>query len=155
MGGGHNHLDEAPQARRRKRAAEVVLVDVPRKPPPAPKGLRGKRERELWRELWADPVAALWSASDGRLVARLAVLLARIEADGRDCPGWVFGLSMGLEDRLALNVRSRRAAGIVLEPPAGKVDERGGLDADLTKTLALNRRRGRAAMLAGVEVWPA
>ena len=98
------------------RRGTIELVDEPRKPPPAPRTL-DKRERELWRELFSDPIADLWSAGDRRLVVRLIGLLVRLEREGASAPGWVYALAQSLEDRLTLNPRARRAAGIVFVEP--------------------------------------
>ena len=97
------------------RRGTIELVDEPRKPPPAPRTL-DKRERELWR-LFSDPIADLWSAGDRRLVVRLIGPLVRLEREGASAPGWVYALTQSLEDRLTLNPRARRAAGVVFVAP--------------------------------------
>ena len=120
------------------RRGGVELVDEPRKPPAAPRSL-DRRSKALWRELFSEPVSELWGDGDGRLVTRLVGLLVRIERDGADAPGWVFALCQGIEDRLYLNPRARRAAGIVLVPPPASSRSRekvGRLD---------DRRRARLA----------
>jgi hypothetical protein len=106
--------DEQPAAGNLRRL--IVLEDRPRRAPRAPATLAG-RERELWRELMREPVAATWTKNDARLVVRLAGLLARLELEGAAAPASTHGIVLGLEDRLALNPRARRAAGIVLVPP--------------------------------------
>lgn len=98
-------------------AGVVELVDVARKPPAAPRSL-DKGTRAVWRELYTEPVAGLWRAVDRALVLRLVLLRRRLELEGADAPGWVYGVAQGLEDRLLLNPRARRAAGIVyVDPP--------------------------------------
>ena len=99
------------------RRGTIELVDEPRKPPPAPRTL-DKRERELWRELYSDPVADLWTAGDRRPVVRLIGLLVRLEREGASAPGWVYALTQSLEDRLALNPELGERLGIVFVPPA-------------------------------------
>lgn len=122
-----------------KRTGPIELHDVQRKPPAAPRTFRGKRERELWRELYAEPVAELWRPTDTSLVVRLIGLRVRLEREGADASGWVYAATSSLEDRLLLNPRARRAAGIVyVPPPVG--DSRGGKVRQLD-----DRRRERMA----------
>jgi hypothetical protein len=109
----------------------VELVDRPRKPPPAPRKLDAPA-RKIWRELYAEPVADLWRPVDAALVLRLVVLRRRLELEGAEAPGWVYGVMQGHEDRLLLNPRARRVAGVVyVEPEAAssgstvrRIDER-------------------------------
>lgn len=98
-------------------AGVVELVDVARKPPAAPKKLDAGT-RAVWRELYSAPVAALWRPEDRALVLRLVLLRRRLELEAADAPGWLYGVAQGLEDRLLLNPRARRAAGILyVDPP--------------------------------------
>lgn len=98
-------------------AGVVELVDEPRKPPAPPKGLDAG-SRAVWRELYTEPVAGLWRKVDRALVLRLVLLRHRLELEGVDAPGWVYGVAQGLEDRLLLNPRARRAGGVVyVDPP--------------------------------------
>jgi hypothetical protein len=94
----------------------VELPAGPREPERPPARLRGRRERELWRELHREPVAELWTDGDRRLALRLVLLLARIERDPEPAVG-LYGAVQGVEDRLLLNPRSRRAAGVTILPP--------------------------------------
>jgi hypothetical protein len=93
------------------------LVDEPRKPPAVPRSLDA-RSKAIWRELYSAPVAALWRDEDRALVLRLILLRRRLEDELADAPGWVYGVVQGLEDRLLLNPRARRAAGVVYVEPA-------------------------------------
>jgi hypothetical protein len=91
-----------------------AIADTPRTPPLPPDELTAP-ERVAWRELWASPVAALWTSDDAPTVVRLIRLRARIDAEGvMDAPVSLFAQVGQLEDRLALNPRARRQAGIVL-----------------------------------------
>ena len=98
---------------RRGRAGHTIS-DAPRTPPPPPDGLTAA-ERAAWRELWASPVSVLWTSDDAPAVVRLIRLRARIDSEGvMDAPVSLFSQVGQLEDRLALNPRARRQAGIVV-----------------------------------------
>jgi hypothetical protein len=98
---------------RRGRAGHTIS-DAPRTPPPPPDGLTAS-ERAAWRELWSSPVSVLWTSDDAPAVVRLIRLRARIDAEGvANCPVSLFSQVGQLEDRLALNPRARRQAGIVV-----------------------------------------
>ena len=98
---------------RRGRAGHTIS-DAPRTPPPPPHGLTAS-ERAAWRELWSSPVSVLWTSDDTPAVVRLIRLRARIDSEGvMDAPVSLFSQVGQLEDRLALNPRARRQAGIVV-----------------------------------------
>ena len=98
---------------RRGRASHTIS-DAPRTPPPPPDGLTAA-ERAAWRGLWASPVSVLWTSDDAPAVVRLIRLRARIDSEGvMDAPVSLFSQVGQLEDRLALNPRARRQAGIVV-----------------------------------------
>jgi hypothetical protein len=98
---------------RRGRAGHTIS-DAPRTPPPPPHGLTAA-ERAAWRELWSSPVSVLWTSDDAPAVVRLIRLRARIDVEGvMSCPVSLFSQVGQLEDRLALNPRARRQAGIVV-----------------------------------------
>ena len=60
-------------------------------------------------------MSVLWTSDDAPAVVRLIRLRARIEAEGvMSCPVSLFSQVGQLEDRLALNPRARRQAGIVV-----------------------------------------
>jgi hypothetical protein len=60
-------------------------------------------------------VSVLWTSDDVPAVVRLIRLRARIDAEGvMSCPVSLFSQVGQLEDRLALNPRARRQAGIVV-----------------------------------------
>ena len=80
-------------------------------------------------------MSVLWTSDDAPAVVRLIRLRARIDAEGvANCPVSLFSQVGQLEDRLALNPRARRQAGIVLvatgdelpgrPPPNGRDRER-------------------------------
>jgi hypothetical protein len=98
------------------RHGPLSLPDVPLKPRPVPATLM-REARPLWRELWASPIAALWREEDVPVVERLLTLRVRLAVEGLEAPGWLFGAMQGLEDRLLLNPRSRRSAGVAIVPP--------------------------------------
>jgi hypothetical protein len=106
----HLPTSSTPSSSSSKRPLE--LEDRPRKPPAVPRTL-GNRARRLWKELYSEPVSDLWRPSDATLVVRLIGLRERIETEGPACPLAVYGIVQGLEDRLLLNPRARRAAGVV------------------------------------------
>jgi hypothetical protein len=114
---------------------------VPRKPPACPRSVSSKAARVLWRELYAEPVAELWRDTDRALVLRLILLRLRLEAEGLEAPGWVYAATSSLEDRLLLNPRARRAAGVVYVSPASDEREKPG-------TVRLDERR-RAKIARG------
>jgi hypothetical protein len=95
----------------------VELVDQARKPPAVPRKLDAVA-RATWRELYSEPVSDLWRHVDRDLVLRLVLLRRRLETEGVDAPGWIYAAASSLEDRLLLNPRARRVAGIVYVPPA-------------------------------------
>jgi hypothetical protein len=98
----------------RRGRANHTISDAPRIPPPPPDGLTAP-EREAWRELWASPVSVLWTSDDAPAVVRLIRMRARIDDEGvANCPVSLFSQVGQLEDRLALNPRARRQAGIVV-----------------------------------------
>ena len=97
-----------------------TISDAPRTPPPPPDGLTAA-EQASWRELWASPVSVLWTSDDAPAVVRLIRLRARIDAEGvMSCPVSLFSQVGQLEDRLALNPRARRQAGIVVVAAAAE-----------------------------------
>ena len=60
-------------------------------------------------------MAVLWTDDDAPTVVRLIRLRARIDSEGvTDAPVSLFSRVGQLEDRLALNPRARRQAGIVV-----------------------------------------
>jgi len=66
-------------------------------------------------------VSVLWTSDDTPAVVRLIRLRARIDAAGvMDAPVSLFSQVGQLEDRLALNPRARRQAGIVLVAAAAE-----------------------------------
>ena len=97
-----------------KQHGPIALSAERRTPPKPPTSLRGRRERALWRELTSAPVAALWSTDDRPLVERLILLRVRLEREGADAPGWLHSAITSAEDRLLLNPRSRRTAGVAI-----------------------------------------
>lgn len=126
-----------PAAGRAKQHGPITLHDVPRRVPALPKQLTLPRAKALWRELWRSPVSALWRLDeDGPLVVRVILLRVRIEREGLDAAGWLYGALQAAEDRLLLNPRARRTAGVVIEPP----------DDDAATSPASNgKRRGTVA----------
>jgi hypothetical protein len=99
--------------KRRTDRPRTVLSAERLEPPPAPEEL-AEHLLAGWDRLWSLPVAALWrEGEDGDAVARLCELRSRL-ADP-EAPGWVFGAVQSLEDRLLLNPRARRIAGISYE----------------------------------------
>lgn len=101
-----------------RRAAAIELVDLPRKPPPAPATLKAAHDKAVWRELFSEPIADLWRPADRALVLRLVLLRKRLDSLGLEAPTGVYSAVQALEDRLLLNPRARRAAGVVYVPPA-------------------------------------
>ena len=98
---------------RRGRASHTIS-DAPRTPPLPPDGLTAS-EQAAWRELWSSPVSVLWTSDDAPAVVRLIRLRARIDNEGvMAAPVSLFSQVGQLEDRLALNPRARRQAGIVV-----------------------------------------
>lgn len=73
-----------------------------------------------WRELWQEPVARFWSASDGVLVARLIRLRDRLDAEGADAPLGMYAAVLALERVLYLTPTARRdrLRLAVSDPPA-------------------------------------
>jgi hypothetical protein len=123
-----------PRTDQRRGRAGHTISDAPRTPPPPPDGLTAA-ERVAWRELWASPVSVLWTSDDAPAVVRLIRLRVRIDSeDVMDAPVSLFSQVGQLEDRLALNPRARRQAGIVVVATA---DERNG------RPLPNSRERGR------------
>jgi hypothetical protein len=101
----------------RRRRGGHALSDVPRTPPPPPKGLSAS-ERAAWRELWSSPVSALWTSDDVPSVVRLIRLRARLDAEGvAAAPVSLFGQVARLEDRLILTPQARRQAGVLADDP--------------------------------------
>ena len=81
-------------------------------------------EQAAWREWWSSPVSVLWTSDDAPAVVRLIRLRVRIDSeDVMDAPVSLFSQVGQLEDRLALNPRARRQAGIVVVATG---DERNG-----------------------------
>jgi phage terminase small subunit len=78
------------------------------------------RGAEIWRELWAAPVAALWTSSDAGLVRRLVVLRERLESDP-SASAALYSAALRIETHLGLTPASRLALGVRLaaddEPP--------------------------------------
>lgn len=120
-----------------KRSGLLELVDRPRKPPTAPRAIDA-RSKAIWRELYAEPVSDTWRPVDGALVLRLVTLRRRLELDGAEAPGWIYGVVQGLEDRLLLNPRARRVAGVVYTEPEASSSASGVRRLD-------ERRRARIA----------
>ena len=104
-------------ARPSGRPGQLTVYDRKLKPRPAPSWLSGKPARDMWRTLWSYPVAVLWRDDDVPTVERLILLRLRIAQEGAMAPGWLFGVVQGMEDRLMLNPRARRTAGVVIVPP--------------------------------------
>jgi hypothetical protein len=88
-------------------------------PPEPPRGLDGP-QRDAWLELWAEPVARFWSASDGVLVARLIRLRDRLDVEGADAPLGMYAAVLALERVLYLTPTARRdrLRLAVSDPPA-------------------------------------
>jgi hypothetical protein len=108
-----------------RRGSLLELVDRKRKPPAAPRSL-DTPARAVWRELWREPVSDLWRETDRALVVRLVRLRLRLENEA-DSPGWVYSSASSLEDRLLLNPRARRAAGVVYVPAPSPADRKNGV----------------------------
>ena len=135
-------------SRARKKGGPITLPDAPLKQPAAPRHLSSKRARAAWRDLWSSPVAALWRVDlDAPIVERLILLRERIDRDGLDAPRWVFAAAQAAEDRLFLNWRSRRTAGIAVVPPE---DEPAPAKRNGASTMTARRRaRVEATIAAG------
>ena len=118
-----------------KRAATIELEDVRRKPLKAPPSITDKRAKAIWAELTSSPLMAVWTTSDLELVARLALLRRRYEFELDEAPAWLYSALAHMEDRLYLNPRSRRLAGIVI------VDAPAATDTQVVRTLTAQRRR--------------
>jgi hypothetical protein len=81
--------------------------------PPVPRDL-DVRVRAIYRALWRTPESILWRPEDSPATLRLAILRAKIEADGY--ASGTFNSCTVLEDRLYLSPRSRAARRIRVEP---------------------------------------
>lgn len=93
---------------------DVVELAVRRDAPPAPESL-SPRAAEIWRELWREPVAALWTDGDAGLLRRLCAMRERLEVDAA-APAAMFSTTLRLEDALGLTPAARRRLGVVVSP---------------------------------------
>lgn len=139
-------LTDDLRSRHAKASGLVVLVDVPRKPPAPPAGVTGARAK-AWKELWSSPLSAVWRPEDAPVVLRLVDVRLRLETEAAKAPAALFGICQGLEDRLCLNPRARRAAGIELVPGPPRAERSGSgklSAAERRKLDALKRELGIA-----------
>jgi hypothetical protein len=95
--------------------AKITLVEGARHPdpPPPPKHL-SKRERELYREAWAQEESTLWRRADASRVARWARLAAKLEEP--EPPSTAYTQIAAVERALMMTTMARLAAGIVITP---------------------------------------
>ena len=111
-----------PTGRGKRRGARSAPDSAPTPilaPPEPPEGL-DEPQRAHWLELWAEPVARFWAASDGVLVARLIRLRDRLESEGADAPLGMYAAVLALERVLYLTPQARRERMrlAVSDPPA-------------------------------------
>ena len=137
-----------PDSGRFEGGARITLVEGTRhpNPPPAPAHLN-RRERELFREAWAEPESTLWRRADATRVARWARLAAKLEQP--EPPSTAFTQIAAVERALMMTLTARLAAGIVIEPAGvsrgasrdtGAGRRRGKLPPDVRRELARLRR---------------
>jgi hypothetical protein len=116
-----------PPGQRRRRGAQPVTRALPAegrqgKAPQLPKRSPAwsKDTRDWWRDVWASPSATQWTEADAHLVIRLA----RIHEAIADDPGKasLHAAASGLEDRLGLSPRARRALNWEVAPAAADPD---------------------------------
>jgi hypothetical protein len=117
------------------RTSEIVrLPSTPSgvEPPDPPAWIAGDAELvECYRELWQEPIAVTWAASDREQVARLALLRRKIAREADDASASLFAAVGRLESELSLGPRARRLAGVAIEPPPRQ--QPSSSDAGLTK----------------------
>lgn len=97
------------------------LVDVP-KPPP---GLT-RDEQAGWRDLWRHPSAKWWLPEDGVFILRLVRLRGRLDREGDDAPGWLYGALAQIEKALFLapSTRTARMRAAATEPAPARRPQR-------------------------------
>jgi hypothetical protein len=136
-------VSEGWDSSRSSRRGPIEIEDVRRKPLPAPASITDKRARAIWSELTSSPLMQVWTSSDLELLARLALLRRRFEFELDEAPAWLYSALAHMEDRLYLNPRSRRLAGIVIVPAkeAGNGDKLARALAEVKPLSAARRRR--------------
>lgn len=120
-----------PNARRRNTGSTFTTLPASGRagaPPPYPLELReddflGERRRDLWRELWATPMAALWDRHRWTVpVARYVEMVLEYEGSPAKASGTLLSEMRQAEERLAMTtaglMKARATIDLTVAGPA-------------------------------------
>ncbi|MEO8694804.1 MAG: hypothetical protein ABI658_14860, partial [Acidimicrobiales bacterium] len=123
-GGGRPRKPEGMARHKNPSTRGTITIDADAKVDVIPEPslpLTGVR-REIWDEMWAQPIATLWNRSDLAALTRLVIIQTTLAA--YDDKGLLAEMRQ-LEDRFLLNPYSRAQQRVVI---GGDVDDRIGGD---------------------------